>query len=108
MSTENGSRARNDAGLPRRGPKCGRFLRGRLFQDRRHWPIAESQAIVITDRKDIIIRGGENLSAREIEEVVMLHSAVAEAAVAVSAPTRDSEKASPFCYVMRATPGLSD
>ena len=46
--------------------------------------LRESQAIVITDRKDII-RGGENLSAREIEEVVMLHPAVAEAA-AVSAP----------------------
>ncbi len=48
--------------------------------------LLDSQAIVITDRKkDIIIRGGENLSAREIEEVVMLHPAVAEAA-AVSAP----------------------
>ena len=48
--------------------------------------LLDSEAIVITDRKkDIIIRGGENLSAREIEEVVLLHPAVAEAA-AVSAP----------------------
>ena len=48
--------------------------------------LLDSQAIVITDRKkDIIIRGGENLSAREIEEIVLLHPAVAEAA-AVSAP----------------------
>ena len=48
--------------------------------------LLNSEAIVITDRKkDIIIRGGENLSAREIEEVVLLHPAVAEAA-AVSAP----------------------
>lgn len=45
-----------------------------------------SGAIVITDRKkDIIIRGGENLSAREIEEAILLHPAVSEAAV-VSAP----------------------
>ena len=48
--------------------------------------LLDSEAIVITDRKkDIIIRGGENLSAREIEEVILQHPAVAEAA-AVSAP----------------------
>jgi len=48
--------------------------------------LLDSQAIVITDRKkDIIIRGGENLSAREIEESIMQHPAVMEAA-AVSAP----------------------
>jgi non-ribosomal peptide synthetase component E (peptide arylation enzyme) len=48
--------------------------------------LLDSEAIIITDRKkDIIIRGGENLSAREIEEIVLLHPAVAEAA-AVSAP----------------------
>ncbi len=42
-------------------------------------------AIVITDRKkDIIIRGGENLSAREIEEVLYAHPAIADiAAVAM-------------------------
>ncbi len=39
-------------------------------------------AIVITDRKkDIIIRGGENLSAREIEDVLYKHPLVLEAAV---------------------------
>ena len=48
--------------------------------------LLSSNAIVITDRKkDIIIRGGENLSAREIEEVVLMHPNVAEAA-AVAAP----------------------
>ena len=50
--------------------------------------LLESQAIVITDRKkDIIIRGGENLSAREIEEIALMHPSVAEAA-AVAAPHR--------------------
>ncbi len=39
-------------------------------------------AIVITDRKkDIIIRGGENLSAREIEEVLYAHPSIADVAV---------------------------
>jgi acyl-CoA synthetase (AMP-forming)/AMP-acid ligase II len=50
--------------------------------------LLDTHAIVITDRKkDIIIRGGENLSAREIEEAVMQHPDVMEAA-AVSAPHR--------------------
>ena len=36
----------------------------------------------LTDRKkDIIIRGGENISAREIEEVLYAHPLVADAAV---------------------------
>jgi len=44
--------------------------------------ITERGAIVITDRKkDIIIRGGENLSAREIEEVILDHPDIVEAAV---------------------------
>lgn len=43
-------------------------------------------AIVITDRKkDIIIRGGENLSAREIEEVILQHEGISQAA-AVAMP----------------------
>ena len=48
--------------------------------------LLQSGAIVITDRKkDIIIRGGENLSAREIEEAILQHPAIAEVAV-VAAP----------------------
>ncbi len=43
-------------------------------------------AIVITGRKkDLIIRGGENISAKEIEDVLVLHPSVAGAAV-VSMP----------------------
>jgi acyl-CoA synthetase (AMP-forming)/AMP-acid ligase II len=38
--------------------------------------------LVITDRvKDIIIRGGENISAREVEEVLLAHPDVAQVAV---------------------------
>jgi len=45
-----------------------------------------TQAVVITDRKkDIIIRGGENISAREVEEAILQHPSVREAAV-VAAP----------------------
>jgi acyl-CoA synthetase (AMP-forming)/AMP-acid ligase II len=42
--------------------------------------------LVITDRvKDVIIRGGENISAREVEDLLADHPAVAEVAV-TSAP----------------------
>lgn len=42
----------------------------------------EDGYLFITDRKkDLIIKGGENISPREIEEALYLHPAVAEAAV---------------------------
>jgi cyclohexanecarboxylate-CoA ligase len=42
----------------------------------------EDGYLVVTDRvKDIIIRGGENVSAREVEEAVARHPSVAEVAV---------------------------
>ena len=38
--------------------------------------------LVVTDRlKDIIIRGGENISAREVEDVLATHAAIEEVAV---------------------------
>lgn len=42
----------------------------------------EDDYLYITDRKkDLILKGGENISPREIEEALYLHPAVAEAAV---------------------------
>jgi len=44
--------------------------------------LTAQDAVVITDRKkDIIIRGGENLSAREIEDVLYGHPCIQEVAV---------------------------
>ncbi|MAG13885.1 MAG: acyl-CoA synthetase [Spirochaetales bacterium] len=46
----------------------------------------------ITDRKkDLIIRGGFNISPREVEEVIMLHPKVAEAAVVAANDKRGDE-----------------
>jgi acyl-CoA synthetase (AMP-forming)/AMP-acid ligase II len=46
----------------------------------------EDGYLLVTDRKkDIVIRGGENISSREVEEVLLHHPAVVEAAV-VGAP----------------------
>jgi len=44
--------------------------------------VCSDGAVVITDRKkDLIIRGGENLSAKEIENTLHLHPGIREAAV---------------------------
>jgi non-ribosomal peptide synthetase component E (peptide arylation enzyme) len=53
--------------------------------------------LVITDRKkDIIIRGGENISAREVEEVLVSHPKVNEAAVTAIADAKYGEKICAF------------
>jgi acyl-CoA synthetase (AMP-forming)/AMP-acid ligase II len=59
--------------------------------------------LTITDRKkDVIIRGGENVSAAELEEVLMRLPAVAEVAVVAAPDTRMGEHA---CAFVRARPG---
>ncbi|HEV2114945.1 MAG TPA: AMP-binding protein [Terriglobales bacterium] len=59
--------------------------------------------LYITDRKkDLIIKGGENISSREIEEVLYLHPAVAEAAV-VGVP--DAVFGEEICAVIQLRPG---
>jgi len=42
---------------------------------------AEGAVIITGRKKDLIIRGGENISAKEIEDVLGAHPAVREAAV---------------------------
>jgi len=59
--------------------------------------------LTITDRvKDVIIRGGENLSAAEIEDAVALLPQVAEVAVVAAPDTRLGEHA---CAVVRLAAG---
>ena len=58
-------------------------------------------AVQITDRKkDIIIRGGENLSAKEIEDVLHSHAAIREAAV-VSMPHERLGEGVCACLILR-------
>jgi acyl-CoA synthetase len=59
----------------------------------------------ITDRiSDVIIRGGENISAAEVEEVLMTFSGVAEVAVVAAPDVRMGEHAAAF---VRMAGGLS-
>jgi non-ribosomal peptide synthetase component E (peptide arylation enzyme) len=53
--------------------------------------------LAITDRKkDIIIRGGENISAREVEEILAEHPKVQEAAVTPVSDERYGERVCAF------------
>jgi acyl-CoA synthetase len=65
----------------------------------------EQGYLTITDRKkDIIIRGGENVSAAEVEELLLRVPGVAEAAV-VAAP--DARLGEHGCAFVRLLPGAS-
>jgi len=62
--------------------------------------------VVITDRKsDIIIRGGSNLSAAEIEEQLLRMPGLAEVAVVAAPDPRLGERA---CAVVRLSPGAPE
>lgn len=61
--------------------------------------------LTVTDRlKDIIIRGGENISSAEVEDLLMTHPAVAEVAV-IAAP--DPALGERVCAVVVPAPGRS-
>jgi non-ribosomal peptide synthetase component E (peptide arylation enzyme) len=61
--------------------------------------------LVITDRKkDIIIRGGENISAREVEEALAKHPKVQESAVTPVADQKYGEKVCAFVITREGQP----
>ncbi|BFM08333.1 AMP-binding protein [Halioxenophilus aromaticivorans] len=69
--------------------------------------ITNDGAIVITDRKkDIIIRGGENLSAREIEDVLHAHPSIEQVAI-VAMPHERLGEGVCACVVLSAKQELT-
>jgi acyl-CoA synthetase (AMP-forming)/AMP-acid ligase II len=61
--------------------------------------------LTVTDRlKDIIIRGGENISAKEVEDLLITHPAVADVAVI---PAMDPVMGERVCAVVVLRPGHS-
>ena len=66
-------------------------------------------ALLITGRKkDLIIRGGENISAKEIEDVLHLHPNVAEAAVVAMPHKRLGEGVCAFIIARSDPPGFAE
>lgn len=73
--------------------------------------LTEQNAVVVTARlKDLIIRGGENLSPKEIEDALAKHPAIAEAAVVAMPHPRLGEGVCAFVSVHwgAEAPGLMD
>ncbi len=61
--------------------------------------------LTVTDRlKDIIIRGGENVSSKEVEDLLITHPAVADVAVI---PAPDPAMGERVCAVVVLRPGFS-
>jgi long-chain acyl-CoA synthetase len=87
----------NDSNSTRAAFTSGWFHTGDVgYQD-------EDGYLYITDRKkDLVIKGGENLSPREIEEVLNTYQAIAEAAV-VGVP--DPTFGEAVCAVVQLRPG---
>lgn len=72
--------------------------------------IGADQTLTITGRKkDLIIRGGENISAKEIEDVLHTHPAIVEAAVVAAPHARMGEAVAAYLRVRGdASPALDE
>ena len=67
--------------------------------------LTNENALVITDRKkDIIIRGGENISAKEVEDLLHNHPSIREAAVVSRPHPRLGEGVYAYLLIQPNTP----
>ena len=81
------------------------FLPGGWFRTGDVGRIDSGGYLTVTDRlKDIIIRGGENISAKEVEDLLVTHPAVADVAVI---PAPDPVLGERVCAVVVARPGFT-
>jgi acyl-CoA synthetase (AMP-forming)/AMP-acid ligase II len=81
------------------------FLPGGWFRTGDVGRIDGDGYLTITDRlKDIIIRGGENISSKEVEDLLITHPAVADVAVI---PARDPVMGERVCAVVVPRAGFS-
>lgn len=73
------------------------FLPGRWFRTGDIGRMDADGFLTITDRKkDVIVRGGENLSSKEIEDILATHPKVAEVAVVAFPDDRYGERVCAF------------
>lgn len=80
------------------------FLPGAWFQTGDIGRMDEEGFLTITDRKkDIIIRGGENIASKEVEDILARHPAVVESAVVGVADVRYGERVYAFILIRPGT-----
>lgn len=83
------------------------FLDGRWFRTGDIGVLDEHNYLAITGReKDIIIRGGENISAREVEEALATHASVVEGAAVADPDPLYGERVCAF-VILRPAASLS-
>ena len=83
------------------------FLAGGWFRTGDIGRLDAEGYLLITDRKkDIIIRGGENISSKEVEALLLAHPAVADAA-AVAAPDDRMGEIVRACVVLKPGAALT-
>ena len=83
------------------------FLPGRWYRTGDIGRLDEDGYLLITDRKkDIIIRGGENISSKEVEAVLLDHPAIVDAAV-VAAPDNRMGEVVRACVVLAPATSLT-
>jgi acyl-CoA synthetase (AMP-forming)/AMP-acid ligase II len=82
----------------------GYFLTGDLAK------LVDGEYLVVTGRaKDIIIRNGENIAPKEVEDILILHPAIAEISIVGLLDARTGEQACAVIVpVPGQTPGLND
>jgi cyclohexanecarboxylate-CoA ligase len=94
------------AGYADRALDQAAFLPGRWFRTGDIGRLDGDGYLTVTDRKkDIIVRGGENISAKEVEDVLALHPRVAEVAAVALPDERYGERVCAV-VVMRDGGGL--
>ena len=85
------------AGYRDEGLDLESFLAGGWFRTGDVGVLDAEGFLTITDRKkDIIIRGGENISSKEVEDLLALHPAVQEVAVVAEPDARYGERVCAF------------
>ncbi|ALH80342.1 AMP-binding protein [Sphingopyxis macrogoltabida] len=85
----------------------GAFLPGGWYRTGDIGRVDENGYLLITDRKkDIIIRGGENISSKEVEALLLAHPKIADAA-AVAAPDERMGEVVRACVVLATGATLS-
>ncbi len=73
------------------------FLPGGWFRTGDIGRLDDAGFLTITDRlKDVIIRGGENISSKEVEDILARHPSVSEAAVVAFPDERYGERVAAF------------
>jgi acyl-CoA synthetase (AMP-forming)/AMP-acid ligase II len=80
----------------------GSYVDGTWFRTGDIGVLADGYLTIVDRKKDIIIRGGENISSKEVEDLLLLHPAVADAA-AVAAP--DPRLGETVCAFVVLRPG---